>query len=121
MSDKGLFSTDLYPKDLQSRARVDEFLEWQHLTLSAGCAIYFMRCWLLPINGLAHMPSQESIKKLIKEMENSLKLVETIWLKDSDFVSGKKITIADLMGASAIEQTSKLYVHTYIRIIKKNT
>lgn len=116
LSDKGLFSAELYPKDLQSRARVDEFLEWHHLTLRAGCAIYFLRCWLMPINGLAHMPSQDSINKLIKEMENSLKLVEKIWLKDSEFVSGNKLTIADLMGASEIEQTSKLYVHKCIAL-----
>ncbi|XP_037813929.1 glutathione S-transferase theta-1 [Lucilia sericata] len=105
LADKGLFSPELYPKDLQNRARVDEFLEWQHLTLRAGCGTYFMRCWLLPMNGLAHMPSQEGIYKLIKEMENNIKLVEKIWLKDADFVSGKKLTVADLMGACEIEQT----------------
>ncbi|KAI8123895.1 Glutathione S-transferase theta-1 [Lucilia cuprina] len=105
LADKGLFSPDLYPKDLQNRARVDEFLEWQHLTLRAGCSMYFMRCWLLPMNGLAHMPSQERIDRLIKEMENNLKLVEKIWLKDADYVSGKKLTVADLMGACEIEQT----------------
>lgn len=108
LADKDLFSPNLYPKDLQNRARVDEFLEWQHLTLRAGCGFYFMRCWLLPMNGLAHMPSQEGIDKLIKDMEQNLKLVEKIWLKDSDFLIGKKLTVADLMGASEIEQTSKL-------------
>ncbi|KAM7345502.1 glutathione S transferase T1 [Cochliomyia hominivorax] len=105
LADKDLFSTDLYPKDLQYRARVDEFLEWQHLTVRAGCATYFLRCWLLPINGLAHMPSQEVIDKLIKEMEQHLKLVEKIWLKDGDFLTGKKLTVADLVGACEIEQT----------------
>lgn len=109
LADKGLFSSDLYPKDLQYRARVDEFLEWQHLTLRAGCASYFWYCWLLPMNGLAHMPPQEKIDRYVKEMEQSLKLVEKIWLKDSDFVTGKKLTIADLIGACEIEQTSKFY------------
>lgn len=107
LSEKGLFSTELYPKDLKNRARVDEFLEWQHLNVRAGCAFYFLRCWLLPINGLAHMPSQEGIDKLVKEMEQSLKLMEKIWLKDSHFVTGNKLTIADLFGACEIEQTSK--------------
>lgn len=102
-----MFSTDLYPKDVLERARVDEFLEWQHLTLRYGCGTYFMRCWLLPINGLGHMPSEDAINEIVQEMEKHLKTVEKIWLRDTKFVSGNKLSIADLIGASEIEQISK--------------
>ncbi|XP_075168358.1 glutathione S-transferase theta-3-like [Haematobia irritans] len=105
LSDKGLFSEHLYPKDIKSRARVDEFLEWHHLTIRYGCAFYFARLWLYPMNGLAEKPSPKTTEKLLNEMENNLKLVETIWLKNSDFVSGNKLTVADLFGACEIEQT----------------
>ncbi|XP_037951322.1 glutathione S-transferase theta-1 [Teleopsis dalmanni] len=105
LSDKGQFSETLYPKELKARAKVDEFLEWQHLSVRLGCAMYFMRLWLLPMNGLAKMPSEEQILKLQKEMENSLDIIENIWLDKSEFLTAKKLTIADIFGASEIEQT----------------
>ena len=107
LADKGLFSAELYPKDLLNRARIDEFLSWHHLTLRAGCGYYFRRAWLMPLNGLADKPTPEHDAKLISKMEEQLELLEKIWLKDTNFLAGQKLTAADLFGASEIEQTSK--------------
>lgn len=101
------FCENLYPKDLQKRARVDEFLEWQHLGLRLGCSTYFRNIWLYPMSGLAEVPSVEKMSKLQQEMENNLKSVEKIWLNKSDFVTGNRLTAADLFGACEIEQLSK--------------
>ncbi|TMW50315.1 hypothetical protein DOY81_004592 [Sarcophaga bullata] len=105
LADKGLFSAELYPKDLLNRARIDEFLSWHHLTLRAGCGYYFRRAWLMPLNGLADKPTPEHDAKLISKMEDQLELLEKIWLKETNFLAGQKLTAADLFGASEIEQT----------------
>lgn len=31
-----------YPKDSAKQARVDEYLEWQHLNTRANCALYYL-------------------------------------------------------------------------------
>ncbi|XP_073811546.1 glutathione S-transferase theta-3-like [Musca autumnalis] len=105
LADKGLFSEKLYPKDIKNRARVDEFLEWHHLSIRYGCAFYFARVWLFPARGVAEKPSAEETAKLVKEMETQLKALENLWLKDSKFVSGNSLTVADLFGACEVEQT----------------
>lgn len=38
--EKGV-SDHWYPKDSKQQARVDEYLEWQHLNTRANCALYF--------------------------------------------------------------------------------
>lgn len=38
-----------YPKDSKKRARVDEYLEWQHINTRITCAMYFQLKWLRPI------------------------------------------------------------------------
>ncbi|XP_075168355.1 glutathione S-transferase theta-1-like [Haematobia irritans] len=104
LSDKGQFSDKLYPKDTKIRAKVDEFLEWQHLGLRLGCSSYFVHLWLLPMSGQAEVPSVTKLAKLQEDVENSLKVMENIWLKDSQFLTGNKLTVADIYGASEIEQ-----------------
>ncbi|KAH8418674.1 hypothetical protein KR222_009622 [Zaprionus bogoriensis] len=103
LADKNKLPEQLYPKSLEARARVDEFLEWQHLTVRLACGKYFMDAWLLPINGLAAKPKPEKIDQLVKHVENNLGLLERLWL-DKDFLIGQSLTIADLFGSSEIEQ-----------------
>lgn len=77
------------------------------MSVRYGCAFYFAHLWLYPMRGEAEKPSPEKISKLLKQMENNLTLLEKMWLTDSKFVSGNKMTVADLFGACEIEQTSK--------------
>ncbi|XP_061393129.1 glutathione S-transferase theta-1-like [Musca vetustissima] len=104
LSDKGHIDDQLYCKDLQKRAQIDEFLEWQHLSVRLPCATYFLQVGLYPMMGLAEVPTVEKMTALQKDMETNLKLVENIWLKDKDFLTGNKMTAADLFGACEIEQ-----------------
>ena len=37
-----------YPSDSKAQARVDEYLEWQHLNTRMMCAGYFIQKFLIP-------------------------------------------------------------------------
>lgn len=89
------------------QARVDEFLEWQHITLRITCALYFRTIWLDPLlKGVA--PSKEKVENLTTMMEMNLDILEKTWLEKTDFLCGTKLTVADIFAACEIEQTSRL-------------
>lgn len=58
------------------------------------------------MNGIKPKPSAEREATLRKTMEEQLKVIEEIWLKDTHFVTGNELRVSDLFGASEIEQTS---------------
>jgi len=91
---------------LEDRARVDEFLEWQHFNVRMVCSLFFRQVWLLPAKGLAPAPKPEAVKKLIKDVEGNLGLLERVWL-EKEFLVGDKLTVADIFGASEINQMSR--------------
>ncbi|XP_002138766.2 glutathione S-transferase theta-1-like isoform X2 [Drosophila pseudoobscura] len=103
LSDKGQFSNQLYPRSVEERARVDEYLEWQHLNIRLACSVFFREAWLFPINGLAPVPKPEQIQQLIKDVEINLGLLEVLWL-EKDYLIGDHLTLADLFGATEINQ-----------------
>lgn len=106
LADKNKLSQQIYPKDLETRARVDEYLMWQFRNVHVPCGTYFLKGWLLPINGLAPKPKPEVVAKLVKDVETSLDLLERFWMND-DYLVGDKLTVADLSCSSEIEQLSK--------------
>lgn len=83
LADKGQFDEKLYPKAIEARARVDEFLEWQHLNIRLACSLFFRDAWLFPINGLAPKPKPEQIKQLVEGVETNLGLLELLFWKTS--------------------------------------
>ncbi|XP_069703062.1 glutathione S-transferase theta-1 [Periplaneta americana] len=92
-----------YPKDSKQQARVDEYLEWQHLDTRANCAVFFLTKFLYPM--LTGVPANpERVEKLENRMKKTLGLIENVWLKDKPYLTGDKISIADLLGACEIEQ-----------------
>lgn len=114
MARKGQINENLYPTSEKSSlllSKVDEFLEWQHLTLRLSCASNFRMKWLEPRLGIKR--DEDTIKEFEELMETNLNIMENIWLKDSYFVTGNSLTAADIFGACEIEQTSKLFVLNY--------
>ncbi|CAD7090807.1 unnamed protein product [Hermetia illucens] len=100
---KGKISDEWYPKEIKSRARTDEYLEWQHNNTRMACAMYFQKKWLRPmISG--KQPDPKTIDKAKELMENCLDAIENIWLADNKFLTGNKINVADLFGACEVEQ-----------------
>lgn len=96
-----------YPKESQAQARVDEYLEWQHLNTRAQCAQYFRFRWLIPMMKQS-APDEKMVAKLQKEMEQCLKNIEKIWLKDGSnkYLCGDKISVADILALCELEQPS---------------
>ncbi|EDW10678.1 glutathione S-transferase theta-1 [Drosophila mojavensis] len=118
LADKNKLSQQIYPKDLETRARVDEYLMWQFRNVHVPCGTYFLKGWLLPINGLAPKPKPEVVAKLVKDVETSLDLLERFWMND-DYLVGDKLTVADLSCSSEIEQLRLCQFHVNERQFPK--
>lgn len=95
-----------YPKDAQERARIDEYLEWQHLNTRMGCANAFRIQVIHPLL-TGKPPNPAELKAATKYRERILQDIEEIWLAKNKYIVGDKLTVADLFAACEIEQTSK--------------
>ncbi|KAA0196350.1 Glutathione S-Transferase Theta 1 [Hyalella azteca] len=94
---------DWYPKDIAKQAYVDQYLEWQHANTRFGCAMYFQHKWLIP--RMTGSPAkQANVDKFQTTMENVLQHFENYWLKDSKFVAGQEISIADILAVCELYQ-----------------
>lgn len=103
---------ELYPNDPKQRARIDEYLEWQHLNTRLGCANAFRIQVIQPLlTGKA--PNPNVLKPIIALREQALQSIEDIWLADNNYIVGDKLTVADLFAACEIEQTSKKIIMKY--------
>jgi len=94
-----------YPSDSKKQARVDEYLEWQHLNARLLCAMYFQHKVAIP--RLTKKPVDPvAVDKAFQAMQSTLKQMEEIWLDGGKkkFLLGDEITVADLLGVCELEQ-----------------
>ncbi|KAH8384711.1 hypothetical protein KR093_005748 [Drosophila rubida] len=103
LADSKKLTEQLYPKGLEERGRIDEYLEWQNLNVRLPCSLYFREAWLFPANGIKPKPKQEKIDQLVKNVETGFSQLERLWL-DNDYLLGPNLTVADLFSSSDIEQ-----------------
>lgn len=111
MARKGEIKETLYPiseKSSKLLSKIDEFLEWQHLTLRLSCGTNFRMKWLEPKMGIER--DEKQVKEFEKLMEVNLNIMEKVWLKDTPYLTGKDLTAADIFGACEVEQTSRGFV-----------
>lgn len=106
-------SIDYYPMDLKQRARVDEFLQWQHTGIRTSCSLYFRFSWVQR-KIFGSPASEKKIAKYQKLMEKDLNQMEHLWLSGTKFLVGNTITAADVFGACEIEQISKEMIKNLI-------
>lgn len=98
-------SKQLYPDDKQLRGRVDEYLEWQHNNTRMGCSMYFVKKYLQPVVlGIEVDPKEVKMCKQL--MEQTLDLIENVWLNNQKFLCGNTLTAADIFAACEIEQVA---------------
>ncbi|KAG0726293.1 Glutathione S-transferase theta-1 [Chionoecetes opilio] len=94
-----------YPRDSKTQARVDEYLEWQHLNTRISCAMYFQHKFLMP-KMFGTEVNQKKVADFQSRMEDALETFETVWLKGQPFLGGSQISIADIIAACELEQPS---------------
>ncbi|CAG7786279.1 unnamed protein product, partial [Allacma fusca] len=92
-----------YPKDIQAQARVDEYLEWQHLGLRAHVNRHFSSI-LMPQSLGLEKQSEEVTSTAEKSVLKACDDIERIFLTRGTFISGEKISIADLLAVEELEQ-----------------
>lgn len=98
-----------FPKESTAQAKVDEYLEWQHLNIRVNGTLFFWEKYVVPRN--TKMPADEKkAANFLKGYKNCLEQVETVWLKDRPFVGGKEISIADLLATAEMEQTGIIHL-----------
>ncbi|KAL7294121.1 hypothetical protein TKK_0012152 [Trichogramma kaykai] len=91
-----------YPKDSRAQAKVDEYLEWQHLNTRLHCnSYYYLKVLMRRFE--AREPTISELEQHLQRMEICLDQIENIWLKDKSFLIGDEISIADIFGACEIE------------------
>ncbi|XP_012216047.2 glutathione S-transferase theta-3 [Linepithema humile] len=92
-----------YPSDSKHQAKVDEYLEWQHLNTRLHCATYFLTKFLNPLmRGKPANP--EKVADAEKHMSRCIDSIENVWLKDTLFLVGNTISVADIFGVCELEQ-----------------
>lgn len=95
-----------YPRDSRRRARVDEYLEWQHSNTRLHCAGYVCYVWRGPLRGETMDP--RVAKRLKAEMVGCLDFIESnVLQREARFIAGDEISIADLVATCEIEQPSE--------------
>lgn len=100
---QGIIPEQYYPKDMKLQAKIDEFLSWEHNGSRLASGFLFYLQWVQPIM-TGKLESPEQLAKIKNNLEETLEVIENVWLKDTKFLTGDKITVADLFCASDIKQ-----------------
>ncbi|XP_054028999.1 glutathione S-transferase theta-1-like [Dryobates pubescens] len=92
-----------YPADLQKRARVDEYMAWQHTTIHAKAGIILVQKMLTLIITGKPVPA-EKMQSLIEELNVVLSQFEEKFLQDKPFIAGTEVSLADLLALEDLVQ-----------------
>ncbi|CAK6983488.1 glutathione S-transferase theta-3-like [Scomber scombrus] len=92
-----------YPADLQKRARVNEYMSWQHTSIRAqGSKVFLLRTMYRLVMG-CDVP-KEKMDAAVEELNQSLKMLEEKFIENKPFIAGDKISVADLVAIVEIMQ-----------------
>nr|XP_040050618.1 glutathione S-transferase theta-1a [Gasterosteus aculeatus aculeatus] len=100
---RALVKDHWFPEDLQQRARVNEYLSWQHLNLRAHGSKVFLLKALFPVV-MGYEVAQEKMEAAVEDLNQSLRLLEEKFLQSRAFLIGEKISLADLVAIVEIMQ-----------------
>uniref|UniRef100_H0V2B4 glutathione transferase n=1 Tax=Cavia porcellus TaxID=10141 RepID=H0V2B4_CAVPO len=90
-----------YPQDLQARARVDEYLAWQHTALRRNCLRALWHKVMLPVV-MGEQISSELLAATLAELDVTLQVLEDKFLQDKAFLVGPQISLADLVAITEL-------------------
>ncbi|KAG7487244.1 glutathione S-transferase theta-3-like [Solea senegalensis] len=92
-----------FPVDLHQRARVNEYLSWQHMALRMhGSKIFWLRLLIPKILGV-DVP-QDKMDAALDDLKHSLNLLEEKFIQDKPFIVGDQISLADLVAIVEVMQ-----------------
>ncbi|PAA57009.1 hypothetical protein BOX15_Mlig004100g1 [Macrostomum lignano] len=92
-----------YPKDLQARARIDQYLDWQHLNTRLNAALLFQTLVIRP-RATGQPVDQQRADFYRQELAGTLDHLENFFLRDTPYLAADRISIADLLAACELEQ-----------------
>ncbi|XP_036619990.1 glutathione S-transferase theta-1-like [Trichosurus vulpecula] len=92
-----------YPNDAQMCACVDEYLAWQHLNLKKHCTKILWMKMMIP-HFFKNTVPKEKLEEAMAELNHSLDLLKRKFLKDKPFLTGDRISLADLMALEDLVQ-----------------
>ncbi|KAI4902479.1 hypothetical protein NFI96_018826 [Prochilodus magdalenae] len=91
------------PADLQKRAKVNEYLSWQHSAMRPhGSKIFWLKLMIPKVMGI-EVP-KEKMDAALEDLNGSLKFLEEVFLQDKPFIAGDQISLADLVAIVEIMQ-----------------
>ncbi|XP_004843627.1 glutathione S-transferase theta-1 isoform X1 [Heterocephalus glaber] len=90
-----------YPQDLQARARVDEYLAWQHTALRRNCLRALWHKVMFPVF-LGEQVSSELLAATLAELDDTLQVFEDKFLQNKAFLIGSQISLADLVAITEL-------------------
>ncbi|XP_062942034.1 glutathione S-transferase theta-3 isoform X1 [Cynocephalus volans] len=90
-----------YPQDLQARARVDEYLSWQHTALRDCCIRVMWQKMMFPVF-LGEPVPPETLAATLAELDRCLQLLEDKFLRNQAFLTGSHISVADLVAITEL-------------------
>ncbi|XP_075904935.1 glutathione S-transferase theta-1b [Nelusetta ayraudi] len=92
-----------YPVDLRQRARVNEYLSWQHSTMRRhGTRVFWLQIVIPRI--LGEETPKEKIDSALEDLNESLRVFEAKFLQDRPFIAGDHLSLADLVAIVEIMQ-----------------
>uniref|UniRef100_A0A4X2LDD6 glutathione transferase n=1 Tax=Vombatus ursinus TaxID=29139 RepID=A0A4X2LDD6_VOMUR len=94
-----------YPDDAEGCALVDEYLAWQHLNMKKHCKkVLWMKVGMMIPHFFKHHVPHEKLEEAMTELSHSLDLLKNKFLKDKPFLTGDRISLADLMALEDMVQ-----------------
>eukprot|EP00164_Ancoracysta_twista_P001182 GFYU01001553.1.p1 GENE.GFYU01001553.1~~GFYU01001553.1.p1 ORF type:complete len:227 (-),score=79.83 GFYU01001553.1:130-810(-) len=91
-----------YPRDLQGRALVDQYLDWHHTNTRKGVLFFFHRYAAKAVFGIEPVESRK--KEGLDMYTKVIKFINDNNLAKNDFVAGPQMTVADLQLYAEIGQ-----------------
>ncbi|XP_062400067.1 glutathione S-transferase theta-1a [Sardina pilchardus] len=103
LADKFSTADHWYPAEPQKRARVNEYLSWQHKAIrESGSKIFWFRAMVPLLTGAP--VDQEKMDSVVEDLTSSLTIFEDKFLQKRPFITGQEISLADLVAIVELMQ-----------------
>ncbi|OWF55350.1 glutathione S-transferase theta-1-like [Mizuhopecten yessoensis] len=107
-----------YPRtDLKAQARIDEYMNYQHISTRTNMAMLFQNLAIIP-KTMSRPVDRKKVERFRNGVELAISHIDKYFLKDSrPYFAGDNISLADLVGICEMMQ---LYACCEERIIESN-